>query len=118
MASSWLRRFLAARPRSSVPVRQSLHCLQLEDRVVPYSLGARWLSTAANLGPLTQGDATVITWGFVRDGLTIPGNPETGEPGSASTLVTALDAAFGGGAGGLNYANRPWFHLFQEVYDR
>src|SRR5262245_19083421 len=95
-AASWFRRLFAGRANdcSAAP---RLTCLQLEDRIVPYNLGSRISTAAAHVAPLEQGDATVVTWGFVRDGLTIDGNPEIGEPNSPSTLIAALDAAFGAG---------------------
>jgi serralysin len=70
----------------------------------------RWTSTASGSGGST-GDSITLTWSLLRDGTSIPGE-------SASNLISYLDSKFGAGAGGTNFTARPWFHIFQESFDR
>ncbi len=70
----------------------------------------RWSSTASGSAG-TTGDPVTITWSLLRDGTSIPSE-------GASNLVSYLDGLFGAGAGGTNLAQRPWFHLIQESFDR
>jgi len=77
--------------------------------------GNRWSSTATDGGGLGQGDPTTITWGFVADGVNVSGG--VGEPSAPSNLIAFLDAIYGSGPGGSDYTQRPWFPLFQMVFD-
>ncbi len=73
----------------------------------------RWTDTAINdtsfFNRLGRGDATVLTWSIVDDGLSIPG--DSGEPTSPSNLRAWLDGLYPGG-------EAEWLPLFQQVFDR
>lgn len=82
-----------------------------------FFIGNRWSQTATNNGILSQGDATTLTWGFLRDGTAI--TPAlSGESSDPSSLINFLDTNIGAGGGGSDLTNRPWFRLFEESYDR
>src|SRR5262245_11037153 len=49
---------------------------------------SRWTTTATNPGPLSQGDATTLTWSVFPDGVNIPGG--SGENAAASNLISFL----------------------------
>src|SRR5262249_21725810 len=118
MTTSWfLRRFSRTAPPSKTP-SVTLECLRLEDRITPYNLGTRWTRTATDGIGLQQGDPTTLRWSILPDGVSIPGDPTTGELTSPSTLIATLDARFGAGPGGSDLTRRPWFHLFTDCYDR
>lgn len=73
----------------------------------------RWTDTATNntnfFNRLQQGDATVLTWSIVDDGLSIPGSG--GEPTSDSDLRAWLNNLYPGG-------EAEWLPLFEQVFDR
>lgn len=70
----------------------------------------RWTTTASGSAGQT-GDPVALTWSLVRDGTSIPDE-------SASNLISFFDGRFGAGAGGSDLTQRPWFHLFQDSFDR
>ena len=78
---------------------------------------SRWGRTATNGSGLGLGDATEITWGFVSDGTAIT-PAYSGESSDASDLVSFLDMNLGSGAGGSDLTNRPWFSVFDSIFDR
>ncbi len=78
---------------------------------------SRWGQTATNGSGLGLGDATEITWGFVSDGTAIT-PAYSGESSDASDLVSFLDMNLGSGAGGSDLTNRPWFSVFDSIFDR
>ncbi len=55
-----------------------------------YNRQARWSATALQPSTGIMGDPTVITWGFLPDGINIPGN--VGEPAGPSVLHSVFDA--------------------------
>jgi hypothetical protein len=70
----------------------------------------RWTTTASgNTG--ADGSPITLTWGFARDGVSIPGEGSSG-------LIAFLDQVFGAGSGGSDLAQRPWFDLFEESFNR
>jgi hypothetical protein len=78
---------------------------------------SRWGETATDGSGLGLGDATTITWGFLGDGTAI--SPAvSGESSDASDLVGFLDTNLGAGAGGSDLTNRPWFAVFDSIFDR
>ncbi len=78
---------------------------------------SRWGQTATDGSGLGLGDATTITWGFLNDGTAI--SPAySGESSDASSLVGFLDMNLGAGAGGSDLTNRPWFAVFDSIFDR
>lgn len=81
-----------------------------------FYLGNRWTQTATDGSGLGRGDPTTLTWGFLPDGIVIPG--AVGEPTSPSALIATLDGEYGAGPGGADLTQRPWFPLFQQVFDR
>ncbi|MGB1929610.1 MAG: matrixin family metalloprotease [Mariniblastus sp.] len=78
---------------------------------------SRWGQTATNGSGLGLGDATTITWGFVSDGTAIT-PAYSGESSDASDLIGFLDTNLGAGAGGSDLTNRPWFTVFDSIFDR
>lgn len=78
---------------------------------------SRWSSTATDGGGLSLGDPTTITWGFVADGTAISA-AFSGESNDPSSLISFLDTNIGSGAGGSDLTNRPWFTLFDSIFDR
>jgi hypothetical protein len=78
----------------------------------------RLTRTATNGAGLLQGDPTTVTWGFVREGTQLVGDPSIPEATSPSILISRLDAFFGSGSGGTDLTQRPWFHLFKDSFDR
>ena len=81
----------------------------LGDGVTDYRDRNRWTTTATNGSGLTRGQPCTITWSYVPDGTTIPGNG--GEPASASSLFAWLNGIY---SGGFN----EWHGLFQQIFDR
>ncbi|MCP4098072.1 MAG: matrixin family metalloprotease [Planctomycetaceae bacterium] len=78
---------------------------------------SRWGQTATNGSGLSLGDATTITWGFVSDGTAI--TPAlSSESTDASDLIGFLDTNIGAGAGGTDLTNRPWFTVFDSIFER
>lgn len=78
---------------------------------------SRWSTTATDGSGLGLGDATTITWGFVADGTAI--SPAFGgESSDPSGLIGFLDTNIGAGAGGSDLTNRPWYTLFDDIFDR
>lgn len=78
----------------------------------------RWFETATDVGPLFQGDPMTLTWSFIPEGTLIPGfNPGLGEVDAPSNLIAYLDSIYGAGPGGPNLTQRPWFPLFQQIFD-
>lgn len=78
---------------------------------------SRWGQTATNGSGLGLGDATTITWGFVSDGTAIT-PAYSGESSDASDLIGFLDTNLGAGAGGSDLTNRPWFTVFDSIFER
>ena len=76
----------------------------------------RWSSTAFSGSGLAQGDGTIISWGVVADGLSIPGF--NGEPVSPSNLRAFLGATYGVTTNDNNLTDEPWFPLFQDFFNR
>ncbi|MEM8678230.1 MAG: matrixin family metalloprotease [Planctomycetota bacterium] len=76
-----------------------------------YILSTRWGATATNGGGLQFGDPTHITWSIVPDGTS---NAAEGP----SDLIDTFDAIFGGGPGGNDLTQRPWFGFFEDAFDR
>lgn len=77
-----------------------------------------WLSTASGTRS-GNGQPVTLTWSIVGDGTSTPN--ENGGNRVGSTLITFLDATFGGTpsphqAGDLTA--RPWFDLLQQSFDR
>lgn len=70
----------------------------------------RWTSTASGATG-TTGDPVTLTWSLLRDAGSIPDE-------GTSNLISYLDGQFGAGAGGTNFTTRPWFHLFQDSFNR
>ncbi len=68
----------------------------------------RWTRTATNSSTGSTGNPITLTWGFVADGLSIPGGSD--EPTSPSFLQAFLNAQYGSSA--------VWQPLFQSVFDR
>jgi hypothetical protein len=98
------------RPRRAATLAATLVLLARAAAAQAYVPDDRWGATAS--GPATAAGLPItLTWSLVRDGVSIPGE-------SASNLIAFLDGRFGAGAGGTNFAARPWFHLFQESFDR
>jgi hypothetical protein len=84
-----------------------------------YQINNRWTSTATNGGGLQQGDPTTLRWGFISDGLTIPGGDQgAGEAASGSNLIAKLDSLFGVVNGGTDLTQRPWFPIFANSFAR
>lgn len=71
---------------------------------------ARWTTTASGYTG-AQGEPITLTWSFVPDYTSIPGE-------SPSGLISFLDTTFGAGPGGSDLAQRPWFGYFQDSFDR
>ena len=78
--------------------------------------GVRWESTAfsATISP-NQGDPTRVTWGIVPDGTDIV-DPNTNAVEAPSDLIAFLDSIYGGDTEPI-VANKPWFPLFEQMYD-
>ena len=68
--------------------------------------GNRWGSTATNPGPLNRGDPTTITYSFVPDGVTIPGD------GIGPTAPNDLNSTFNGLFGGPAMWQQFWHDAF------
>jgi serralysin len=79
-------------------------------KVAAYVPDDRWTSTASGSAGST-GDPITLTWSLLRDGTAIPDE-------GTSNLISYLDSKFGAGSGGTNFTARPWFHIFQESFDR
>jgi hypothetical protein len=75
-----------------------------------YIPGDRWTTTAAGAAGII-GDPITIRWSIVRDGTLIPGE----EP---SNFISYLDGIIGGGMGGSDLTQRPWFPLLAESFGR
>jgi hypothetical protein len=88
--------------------------LRLEQRAMmsvegPY--GPRYFTSGTQWG--TQGQPTTITWSFMPDGVSIPGDAEVGDPTAPSNMFATLDNRFGGAA------NRAvWIGVFEQCFDR
>ncbi|MBI84818.1 MAG: hypothetical protein CMJ81_16620 [Planctomycetaceae bacterium] len=78
--------------------------------------GERWSGTATDGGGLNQGDPTTLTWNFVADGTWILGS--TGEPASASNLISFLDGIYGNVTPDNNYTDESWFVPFNSYLNR
>lgn len=70
----------------------------------------RWSTTASSGGGLAQGDPTVITWSYLADGVSIPGNQVPGEPTAPSNLRAWLGGIYG------DFAT--WHAIFVAVFTR
>ncbi|MCA9258696.1 MAG: pre-peptidase C-terminal domain-containing protein, partial [Planctomycetales bacterium] len=73
--------------------------------------GSRWTTTASG-STGSDGDPITLTWSFVPDGTAIP------QENVGSNLISFLDEQFGQGVGGADLTQRPWFHFFEESFDR
>ncbi|MDG2324314.1 MAG: matrixin family metalloprotease [Akkermansiaceae bacterium] len=62
-----------------------------------------------------QGKPTTLRWSFIPDGTSIFGFND--EPTSDSDLIEFLDARYGVSGGGSDLTTRPWFAVFQAVFD-
>lgn len=69
----------------------------------------RWTTTANGATGATGNPAT-LTWGFLADGVSIPGGAVSGEPTANSSLQASLNALYGTSA--------TWQPIFQSVMDR
>ncbi|TWU60075.1 Matrixin [Rubripirellula tenax] len=72
--------------------------------------GSRWTSPTGGAGP-DFGDGATISWSFIPDGSEVAG----GAAPANSDLVAFLDGIYGGS--GNSIQSRPWFPLFQGVFD-
>jgi hypothetical protein len=72
-----------------------------------YQVGGRWTSTAAG-STGSAGNPVTLSWGFVADGLSIPGF--NGEPTAPSSLQARLNAIYG--------SSTTWVPIFQNVFNR
>lgn len=77
----------------------------------------RWGVTATDPAPLSWGDPSTLTWGFISDGITIPANTCDEEAASPSNLIAFMDGIYGAGPGGNDLTLRPWFPLFEQVFN-
>ena len=73
----------------------------------------RWIETATDGFGLTQGDPTILTWSIVPDGTFINDQFSL----DSSNLIARLDGIYGPGPGGTNLTLRPWFPVFEKVFD-
>jgi hypothetical protein len=73
-----------------------------------YQIGGRWSSTVTNPSTGSAGNPVTLTWGFVADGLSIPGF--NGEPTAGSNLQARLNTIYG--------SSTTWLPIFQSIYDR
>ncbi|KAA1258524.1 Matrixin [Rubripirellula obstinata] len=80
----------------------------------PILSGTRWRTSALGTSP-DEGDPIGLTWSIVPDGTDII-DPQTGGVEGTSNLVGFLDNIYGGAAIDV-IANKPWFELFERVYD-
>ncbi|MEN1681902.1 MAG: matrixin family metalloprotease [Planctomycetota bacterium] len=80
----------------------------------------RWGATASNPSSTAMGSPVTLTWGFVRDGATLPSEPQ--DDGTfrrdPSDLIALLDTRFGSGGQTADLTTRPWFSLFESAYER
>ncbi len=86
------------------------------DNTFTFDDGDRWSLTATNDFGLEQGDPITLTWSLVPDGTTLP--RAFGDSGGPSNLISRLDNIYGAGPGGTDLTQRPWFPLFQEVFEQ
>jgi hypothetical protein len=70
-----------------------------------------YFPTGAQWGP--QGMPISLTWSFVPDQLSIPGDPNVGDATAISTLFATMDSKFGGFG-----ARQQWINQFQACFDR
>jgi serralysin len=82
----------------------------LAGRALAYVPDDRW-TTTANGATGAQGDPITLTWSLAPNGTSIPG-------AGSSNLISYFDGLLGAGPGGSDLTQRPWFHLFQECFDR
>lgn len=76
----------------------------------------RWTRTATNsTGQGTQGLPVTITWSIVPDGTPITATDAT-ESSDPSSLRARMAAIYGGSAAG-DPTTKPWFPVFQAVFD-
>jgi serralysin len=74
-----------------------------------YFVDNRWSNTASGATG-SQGSPIKLTWSIVPEG--------TNVSGGKSKLISFLDTTFGAGPGGTNLAQRPWYTLFSQSFDR
>jgi hypothetical protein len=86
-------------------------CCCAPAHVLAFYSNGRWSTTALNGWTGAYGTGVDVTWGLVPDGTFIPGE-------GGSNLIAFMDGLFGNGGGGTNYQNRPWFHFFEDSFDR
>jgi len=83
-----------------------------------FQLGQRWSWTALmGTNSNSQGEAVVLTWGMLPDGINIPSG--VGEPSSPNNLINRLNAIYYPSGGAPNdITTSTWFALFELVFDR
>jgi len=72
--------------------------------------GNRWGQTASGATGL-EGDPITLTWSLVPDGTSLTS-------AGPSDLISFMDANFGVGVGGSDLMQRPWFHFFEDSFNR
>lgn len=75
-----------------------------------FRLGSRWTTTATNGSGLTQGQATVLTWSYLRDAHSVAISGYAGEAAAASVLEARLNGIYG--------SFEQWHALFVQVFAR
>ena len=78
-----------------------------------YNEPERWVHTATNTH-LERGDPLTLTWGFLPDTVEVQGFNGF----FPSRLIRMMDGQYGAGPGGDDLTQRPWFWIFQAVFDR
>ncbi|BDS06141.1 hypothetical protein NT6N_11810 [Oceaniferula spumae] len=73
----------------------------------------RWSSTATDGNTGSEGTPVTITWSFVPDGTTIPGQSNTT---GTSNLIAKLNSTYGTSPTG-DYEDAPWFELFETAFN-
>lgn len=89
-------------------------------KVKAFQLGNRWSRTAVNgFSSNSQGEPVTLTWGFLPDGVVIPGgNQGSGEPSSGSDLIAWLNSNWGTHPTSADIEQQPWFPLFADTFAR
>lgn len=106
-----MKKFVPTRFDLFAALRVSLIALLLGTSAAnAYVPDTRWSTTASGTTG-AEGSPITLTWGFARDGNSIPNE-------SNSNLIAYLDGLFNVSSGGNNLAQRPWFDLFQSSFAR
>jgi hypothetical protein len=93
-----------------VPVVGIIVTLLCANTAAAYVPDERWSSTAS--GPTgAEGSPITLTWGFVRDGISIPNE-------GPSNLISFLDDIFNVTSGGSILTQRPWFDFIEDSFNR